>query len=1155
MDERSVRRADAGSLLDEDDPMKRARPAPSFKRGPRRWPRVLLAVGVVLLLILGLLPRLLSSGPVRQWALSKANARLAPATLAVDDWSLRWFGSMSVSGLRFTDATKRADLQVVKVTTSGGLLRMLPLGRIHLGTVTIDTPQAIVRLPARPLTQVAEESGEKTPPAKKAIALPVNDLAVKLAVIGGRVEVTGNGPKPFRLENIALTTDLQSLRDPVGVSFAAFVPWADDAGRIAVEGSVPSPAALLTGAAQPAPESLVFSLTALDLQGFRALLESLTGQPWVRSGVADGRVTVRYQGRESAQVKADLAVLKLSVEPPGKPVSPPGDVRLQADLDYRDGTLQVDRLSCQSPWVKLQANGKLLVQPATDAPRTGGIEAQVDADLAALSRDFGTLFNLRSDLRVERGTMHATAVWSGSSEGMDAKLDLTTADLALRLGQELFTFQPAPTVRLNVNQPYGRLPEVRDLLVALPFARVTGKGRVDSADFHASADLSALSRELRRVLATCPPMAGTIDASIQSRPDGDRVVFNGAVTATHLSAEAQPGRRIAIDRGVLRASGSLPLSDGKLQADLASASFSFVSEAGTVSGTADRIVPAASNRPPVVQGGRFTADLNLGVARSLAAPFLQALPPSAVVNGRLTALATAEVAGGQAKVRVNTVVQDLQLTTTAWDVRENDLRMKLSADTDTVRGATRVFDTHLMSQVATLDVPDWQMQAPRGGEPLSMRGGVTGEVHVAVLSGWQRAGKDGKAPPKMSGTLSFSAQGSRVRDGVTVSLRAALDRFRLASADNTPFEEPHAELSVQATLPSDAGRLSLEGLSLRTSLGNLECKGRIDAPAAACVTDLGGKVAVDFGAVSALLRAQGMKDIQLAGRQARPVSVSGPMGNGPQSLLSYGKASAALYLESAAAYGLAAGPSDLDLRLANGVAKMTYEPALSQGKLSLQPSMEVTRTPMLLSLPAQAPVLKNVQLTQELLDQALVYLLPLLRGNSVLGGSVDLTLKECQVPLGPTMTNDTTFSSVLVLRNVRLAPGGTVGTLLGLAGMGNQEITLQEYTLTADCKKGRVWPSDLVLRVGGSKVTLSGSVGLDGTLAYTAAVPLSKKLVGKEAAHYLDGVVLTIPITGTVKSPAVDYKSVDSEKMRILRDVGKKAAAAALGDLLNNLRK
>ena len=98
-------------------------------------------------------------------------------------------------------------------------------------------------------------------------------------------------------------------------------------------------------------------------------------------------------------------------------------------------------------------------------------------------------------------------------------------------------------------------------------------------------------------------------------------------------------------------------------------------------------------------------------------------------------------------------------------------------------------------------------------------------------------------------------------------------------------------------------------------------------------------------------------------------------------------------------------------------------------------------------------------------------------------------------------------------------------------------------------------PSDLVLNVAGGKATLSGSVGLNGALAYTAVVPISKGLVGKELAKYLDGETIRVPITGTIGAPAVDRKALDAEVKRLVREAVRKGAASALGGLLNDLRK
>ena len=148
-----------------------------------------------------------------------------------------------------------------------------------------------------------------------------------------------------------------------------------------------------------------------------------------------------------------------------------------------------------------------------------------------------------------------------------------------------------------------------------------------------------------------------------------------------------------------------------------------------------------------------------------------------------------------------------------------------------------------------------------------------------------------------------------------------------------------------------------------------------------------------------------------------------------------------------------------------------------------------------------------------------------------------------------------TFSTALALHNLRLSPAGALGTLLELTGHSGQELSVAQYELTAECSHGLVKPSNLVLNVGGSKVTLSGTVGLNGALAYTAMVPLSKGLVGKELARYVEGETIRVPITGTIGAPAIDRRAVDAEVKRIVREAVRKGAASALGGLLNDLRK
>ena len=181
------RMLDDGGLLEEEDPLKKSALSRPRRSGRRVWPRVLLGFLVALLLLMAVLPRLLSLAPARRLLLGKVNAALAPATLAIDDWSLRWFGGMSVSGLKFADPAHRTEAQVLKVTTSGGLFGLLPFGKVNLGTITVDAPQLSLTLPGKNLSNTMPPGKPVASISTKPAAFPVADLAVRLVVDGGRL--------------------------------------------------------------------------------------------------------------------------------------------------------------------------------------------------------------------------------------------------------------------------------------------------------------------------------------------------------------------------------------------------------------------------------------------------------------------------------------------------------------------------------------------------------------------------------------------------------------------------------------------------------------------------------------------------------------------------------------------------------------------------------------------------------------------------------------------------------------------------------------------------------------------------------------------------------------------------------------------------------
>jgi hypothetical protein len=127
--------------------------------------------------------------------------------------------------------------------------------------------------------------------------------------------------------------------------------------------------------------------------------------------------------------------------------------------------------------------------------------------------------------------------------------------------------------------------------------------------------------------------------------------------------------------------------------------------------------------------------------------------------------------------------------------------------------------------------------------------------------------------------------------------------------------------------------------------------------------------------------------------------------------------------------------------------------------------------------------------------------------------------------------------------------------VLALAGAQGESLQIEHEALDVVCRNGRVQPGVQRATVAGNPVLFSGSVGLDGTVAYRVEVPLSEKLVGREAWKYLKGQRVAVPVTGTIDRPAVDRQSLKSEIARLVAAAAAQVLSEQAGDLIERLRE
>jgi hypothetical protein len=1062
---------DFTDIRDEDedeDLLERRRPGGCL-RGLLRLSVVLVAP---LALAVALAPTLMSSDPGRLWALKKVNAAVAPAEVSFDRWSLGWLTAPVLENVAYRDPARGASLQVEQVSFDRGLLRLLPVGTLNLGRVTLKNPEASVSL-LPPAAQAPAVRPEAAAGKGGGFFLPVVDVAADVRVENGRVAVAGRAPELFVAQQVCGSVTLESFRKPIAMQ----VQMQAGGGTLAIEGRVQSLQELFKGEAFEKPEKVTLRLANVDVAAFGPLIQHACGEPWIRSGVAEGALTALISGPEHVKLEGGLLVSGLSVAGGRQSPSPTGDLALMVDASYDKKVVSISKFELSSPWLRANASGTL--QPGAKAgAMTGAIRATAESDLAAVTRDFATLLGLSKGFAMQKGRLVAAVEVEADEKAVGVDATLTAADLAMTIGGEPLALKPAPSLALKASFPYGGWPEVESFRFKAPFADIYGSGRFDAAVVKGKLDLTLFSRDFKRMLKDAPPMVGSAYLDVSTKQAGGRVALNAFLKLSDVAAELRPGQRLVVPQGTLKAEGYAPLKEGRPEREIQDAAFEFTLESGRLSGGWKRLAPPQGDRPLVLRGFALTSDMELGSVRRLLGGFIPAAVQRRLTEwqGRVIANATAEAAGGAVKARLNAAGQ------------------KIVAGVD--GGVWRVPDVRLEGTLT--------QASPKEGVRLE-----------AALTG--------------SAALS--------RDGETV------------------FAEKAARLAVDALFAPDNSGVRFSKFELASGLLEVQAQAEVTELATRCVVDAKGLMAVDFGAVTQVLEAEGVDEFQMTGRGAREFRFASPVAGGLTTVFAEGEFAGAAYLDSFKGLGLQAGPSDVSVKLSKGLMKMAYEPALNGGKLRLVPELSVERGAATLSVPAQTRLLESVRLNQEMVDKLLVNLNPLFQGSAVQDGSVTLDLALCRLASGQAPDKGVVADMNVQFKNLKLEMGPSLLELLAMLKVKERVYSAEQLPIHVTVKEGRITVDPVRMVVDKQPVIFSGWTAFDGTIKYLVEVPLTDRVTGGTGGKLLKGMTIKIPVAGTVNEPRLDTSVLQSAIGRLLKNAVGEEAVEKIGTFLEKLQE
>jgi len=389
-----------------------------------------------------------------------------------------------------------------------------------------------------------------------------------------------------------------------------------------------------------------------------------------------------------------------------------------------------------------------------------------------------------------------------------------------------------------------------------------------------------------------------------------------------------------------------------------------------------------------------------------------------------------------------------------------------------------------------------------------------------------------------------------------LKLKGNLTPFKLASKTLPTIIETKVTINTDVNRSPDGRNVTINNFELNSNALTLNAAGTLNQVGKNKVFEARGTMQPDMKLVSDYLKKSGQSQVTFSGVKTTPFTIKlvskGDRWEDPLKHLDF---SGAVHLSAMEAYGLKLTPNDVSVQVAGAAAGAKLESPANGGQLDFQPTVDLRKDPYVLSFKENIDLLKDVQVTQGLIDGLLAAIHPLFKDAVVPDGLLGLKMKHFSWPLSEKERNRATFAGTLKLKGVRLNSTPFMADLLKMMGISERELSLADQDIDFEAKDGRIALSPMTLEAEGYQLKMHGSIGFDSSLDFIARIPVTEKVVGRDAYPFLQGTTIKVPIGGTTSEPRIDETAFQQATGDLMQQALRKNLEKGAQDLLKNLFK
>jgi hypothetical protein len=357
-----------------------------------------------------------------------------------------------------------------------------------------------------------------------------------------------------------------------------------------------------------------------------------------------------------------------------------------------------------------------------------------------------------------------------------------------------------------------------------------------------------------------------------------------------------------------------------------------------------------------------------------------------------------------------------------------------------------------------------------------------------------------------------------------VTEKTNIKNIEFSSPGTKPFKQPNASIVADVTLnPANftySAKLAvLAGqIKMNLNLSNQTKKNQ--------TSELKGNAELeyDWSAITTIAAPYLPEDLTLQGKRKDTISFSSEYPTGQtDKLLSNLNAKADVGFEKADYMGLDFGPTDVDIRVQNGLLNIPpFTTTVNDGQFNFAGSADFKKSPALFKAARPMQIVKNIKINDATTKKLLKYVNPIFADAVNVSGIANFNCEQLAIPLSSENKNDAIVVGTMSISDLRLQASDLLGQIIAIAGGNVRGTVLTIHPTRLVLQKGVLRYDDMQIDVGDNPVNFKGAIGLDKSLDMTVTLPYTTAGLTARVGRETRGARIALPLKGTIDKPELD---------------------------------